>query len=138
MEARVAQLESDVAHLLTNVAEIKIDLRALRQRVDERFDHLESKFDAKFDSLESKIDARFVAVDARFQSVDAKFGSLESKIDARFVAVDARFQSVDGKFDSLEAKLDAKLDNRFAWLLSIQLATTAGLLGAMARGFGWL
>jgi hypothetical protein len=34
-------------------------------------------------------------------------------------------------------EVDAKFDSKFGWLLSLQLATTAGILGAMARGFGW-
>jgi hypothetical protein len=45
---------------------------------------------------------------------------------------------MDTRMDHLEHKLEAKLDSKFAWLLSLQLATTAGLLGAMARGFGWI
>ena len=33
MEARIARLESDVGHLRTDVADIKVDLRALRDKV---------------------------------------------------------------------------------------------------------
>lgn len=73
MEARVARLESDVAHLLSAVAEIKAGLLALRDRMDDRMDRLESK-----------------------------------------------------------------LESRLVWTLSLQLAFGAGILGAMARGFGWL
>jgi cyd operon protein YbgT len=40
--------------------------------------------------------------------------------------------------DHRESKFAVKLDRKFAWLLSLQLATTAGILGAMARGFGWI
>jgi hypothetical protein len=30
------------------------------------------------------------------------------------------------------------LDRKFLWLLSLQLGIAAGMLGAMARGFGWI
>lgn len=73
MEARIARIESDVAHLQTDVADIKLDLRGLRTRMDQQFDHLESKVDSKF-----------------------------------------------------------------TWAMSLGAATAAGMLGAMARGFGWL
>jgi hypothetical protein len=63
----------DVAHLRSDVAEIKTGVHALRERMDTRMDRLESKFDAKF-----------------------------------------------------------------AWALSVGIASVAGILGAMARGFGWL
>jgi hypothetical protein len=95
MEARIARIEADVAHLLTGVAEIKTDVRALRERTDTRLDRLEYKFDTKFDSLESKLDT---------------------------------------KFESLDIKFDCK----FTWALSLGIASVAGILGAMARGFGWL
>jgi hypothetical protein len=52
---------------------------------------------------------------------------------------------MDDRFDRLESKLDAKLgtleskfDNKFAWAMSLAAACVAGILGAMARGFGWI
>ena len=38
MEERIARLESDVAHLDSQIAVIKLDIRALRDRMDARFD----------------------------------------------------------------------------------------------------
>jgi hypothetical protein len=31
-----------------------------------------------------------------------------------------------------------QLERKLAWALSLQVATTAGILGAMARGFSWI
>jgi hypothetical protein len=31
-----------------------------------------------------------------------------------------------------------KMDSQFVWLISLHLALVAGILGAMARGFGWI
>jgi hypothetical protein len=44
MEARIARLESDVAHVSTHIADIKADLRT-------RFDRLESKLDKLNDGI---------------------------------------------------------------------------------------
>lgn len=41
---------------------------------------------------------------------------------------------MDSRMDRLESELESKL----MWALSLQLAFGAGMLGAMARGFGWL
>ncbi len=48
--------------------------------------------------------------------------------------MDTRIDRLESKFDALESKFDRKL----TWLLSLQLAFAAGMLGAMARGFGWI
>jgi outer membrane murein-binding lipoprotein Lpp len=42
MEARIARLESDVSHLRSDVSDIKVDLRALRDKVDAKFEALNS------------------------------------------------------------------------------------------------
>jgi uncharacterized coiled-coil protein SlyX len=77
--------------------------------------------------------------------MEARIARLESDVahlrtDVADVKTDVRAlrERMDTRMDHLEHKLEAKLDSKFAWLLSLQLATTAGLLGAMARGFGWI
>ena len=77
MEERIARLESDVAHLNRQIADIKLDIRALRDRMDARFDRLESK-------------------------------------------------------------REAQRDSKFAWLLPLCFVSAAGVIGAMAHGFGWI
>lgn len=37
LEPRVAKLESDIKHIQTDIGEIKIDLRALRDKIDKQF-----------------------------------------------------------------------------------------------------
>jgi outer membrane murein-binding lipoprotein Lpp len=58
MEARIARLESDVTHLLTDVSDIKADVRGLRDRIDAvanqlngKIDNVASQLNAKFDGL---------------------------------------------------------------------------------------
>lgn len=58
MEARIARVESDVTHLLSDVSDIKADVRGLRDRMDaghakltERIDAASGLLNAKFDGL---------------------------------------------------------------------------------------
>jgi len=87
MEARIARIESGVAHLRPDVEDIKIDLRGLRDKVD---------------------------------SMGAK---LSEKIEKQ-----------SGKLAGLESSIaSAKI-----WVLLILIGYGTAILGAMARGFGWI
>jgi len=57
VEARLARVESDVAHLLTDMADVKADVRSLRDRMDDGFSKLNDKFEAKFHTLQGSISA---------------------------------------------------------------------------------
>ena len=68
VQTQVARLESDVQHILTNVADIKVELRrnndriddvkkTLNERIDTVSETLNKRIDDLRDSLTSKIDA---------------------------------------------------------------------------------
>jgi uncharacterized coiled-coil protein SlyX len=61
MEVQIAQLESAVAHLYTLVADIKMELRSLRDRMD----YLDLKFDERLDSVRSRLDGKIGALESR-------------------------------------------------------------------------
>ena len=91
VEARIARLESDVEHIKTTLADIKVELRATRD------------------------------------STSAEIGSLRNDLGSLRSEHAADYRS-----------LRDKMDTEFRWVL---LAFSAGfmtLLGAMAKGFGWL
>jgi septal ring factor EnvC (AmiA/AmiB activator) len=69
MEARIARLESDVSHLRSDVGEIKVDLRALRDKIDDGNARLSDKMD--------QVDVR---LSGRMDRFDAKFDSLRQEI----------------------------------------------------------
>jgi chromosome segregation ATPase len=56
MEARIARLESDVGHLREDVTEIKMDLRALRDKLDDVGGQLNEKIDGVAGQLNGKIE----------------------------------------------------------------------------------
>ena len=77
--------------------------------------------------------------------MEARIARLESDVahvrsDVADVKIDVRAlrDRMDTRIDRLESKLDAKFDSAFVWGISLYVALAAGLLGAMASGFGWL
>jgi len=62
LESRVAKLETNVEHLISQNVEIKSDLRSLRDKFDERF---------------ARIDERFSRIDTRFEDVTQRLGNLK-------------------------------------------------------------
>jgi hypothetical protein len=99
-----------------DVADIKIDVRGLRDGID----RLDAKFEAKLGGLDSKFERK---LDEGFAKVDARF----DKMDERFVRIDERFSKVETSIASALVK---------AMLLYAALA--AAMLGTMARGFQWI
>jgi hypothetical protein len=62
MEERIARLESNVEHIQGDIGEIKVDLRALRDKMDTmytglsgRIDNLGTTLDGKHESLNDRI-----------------------------------------------------------------------------------
>ena len=60
----------------------------------------------------------------RFESLELRLTALDQKINAGLAAVNQR---MDPGF----AALDHKMDHRFAWLVGIQLTTTAAVVGTL-------
>lgn len=77
-------------------------------------------------------------MEARIARVESDVAHLRS--DVAEIKVDLRTlrDRMDTRMDRLESELEAKIDRTFFWLLSLGVASVAGMLGAMARGFGWL
>ena len=87
MEARIARIESDVAHLRTDVGDIKIDLRGLRDKVD---------------------------------------------------VMGAKLSENTEKLIETKAFLESSIAAAKIWVLLILIGYGTAILGAMARGFGWI
>ena len=56
MEARIARLESDVAHLREDVTDVKVDLRALRDKLDDVGRQLNEKIDSVAGQLNGRVE----------------------------------------------------------------------------------
>ena len=69
-------LEERVAYLEGRVEEHSEHMNGIREALV----HLEQRVDRRFESLESRLDARFQAVDVRFQSIDLRLDGMDRRL----------------------------------------------------------
>ncbi len=116
MEESSVALKTTLDHMSVDIAEMKVDIRRLNDKVDAVDQRLASKIDEVDKRLCGKIDE----VDKR----------LNGKIDALKDVVAALALSMERSFGELRA---ARWMDRVWWLL-----IAAALLGVMAKGFKWI
>jgi hypothetical protein len=97
----------------TDIADIKVDLRSVRD-----------KLDSTAERLDTKIDIVAVRLDSKIEAVAER---LDKKIDGFYAKLDAKIDGVKDSIWRAEIRL---------FLLYVALA--GGMLGVMAHGFGWL
>jgi outer membrane murein-binding lipoprotein Lpp len=115
MEARIARIESDVAHLNSDVGEIKLDLRALRDKVD--------------------------TIDARLTDKIDGLATVTQRIDSATMHLAERADRHEPKIDLLRddtAALRSEIASAKYWGLAFGMTLSGVMLTVMARGFGWL
>ena len=91
--------------------------------MEERVTRLESHFEHIQDDIaELKVDIR----------------RLDQKIDQKFEKVDQRFDSLKDSVAELSLTTERSFHKLMLWGLTLYLALASGLLGVMAKGFGWI
>jgi hypothetical protein len=112
LEERVARLETNVEHIQKDVADMKIDIR----RLGEKIDSVDQKFCAKIDGVDQKLSGRI--------------DSVKDAVTALAINMEKQFASVEKSFGVLHT---ARAFDRVWWLLM-----SGALLGLMARAFKWI
>ena len=56
---------------------------------------------------------------------------LDERMERRFAGLEGRMTSMDAKFDSKIDALDRKLDERFRWMLGLQMTLVAVVLASI-------
>jgi hypothetical protein len=124
---RVVKLETNVEHIMSDVAEIKTDVR----RLNDKIDNVERKLTEKVDNVERKLTEKIDNVDRRLSD---KIDNVDRRLSDKIDSLDQRLTS---KIDALiQAVADLKLSRAFDrvwWLLM-----SAALLGIMGRAFKWI
>jgi uncharacterized coiled-coil protein SlyX len=118
--------------------------RSLQARPRRRFNHRrrpwtsaqveDIELTAGLAPMEHPMEARIARLEADVAHLRTDVADI--KVDVRSLRdkMDAMAERFDAKLDTLQSKFD----NKFTWGLSLQIAFAVGILGAMARGFGWL
>lgn len=120
VEARIARLEADVSHIRSDLADVKLDVRALRDRGDELADRHTDRLDA----LDAKFSARMDGLDAK---AAARSDALEAKLTERMARLETR---VDG--------LQRDLASARVWALLLYITLAGGMYATLARTMGWI
>jgi predicted nucleic acid-binding Zn-ribbon protein len=127
VEERLARLETHLEHIQTDIADTKIDIRRLNDKVD----GLEQRLLGKMDGLDQKLSRKIESLD---QKTSEKIEGLDRKLLGK---VDSLDQKMSGKIDMLvQAVGDLKvgrMTDRVWWLLM-----SAAQLGVLAKAFKWI
>jgi hypothetical protein len=127
VEDRIGKLEAHVEHIRADVADSKIEIRRLNDKIDGLGQQMFAKIDGVNQTLSTKIDGAIQTLTARSDAVDQR---LSAKIDEGKDALSRLALRMEKSF--AELKIGRALD-RVWWLLMC-----GTLLGVMARGFKWL
>ena len=120
MEARIARIESDVSHMRTDVADIKVDLRSLRDRVD---------------GAETTLRGEIKSVEVTLRG---EIKGLESTLRGEIKGVESTLRSEIESLRDGQGILKAEIASAKIWGLFLYIALAAANAGALARGFGWI
>src|SRR5579871_5097518 len=116
IQAGVVRLTSDVQHIQTDVADIKVQLG----RVDDRLDAMNERFDRFRNEIGARIDRGDEKVDGRVTQITADLGA-----------------RIDGLGEKLE-KLRDEMTSMKVWALCLYFGLAGSMLLVMAKGFKWI
>jgi chromosome segregation ATPase len=123
VEERVARLEANVDHIQKDVAETRIDIR----RLNDKIDNVDQKLSAKIDGVDQRLSAKIDNVE---QKLSAKIDGVKDLVTALALNMEKSLANVE---KSIAALHSARAFDRVWWLLM-----SGALLGVMARAFKWI
>ena len=95
---------------------IKQLLMALENRIDDRFDNMETGINKRFDDIDKRfeqVDERFEQIDERFEQVDEKFDEVLNAIGTEFNDQEVLIQKSSSTIDDHENRI-TKLESAAA------------------------
>ena len=130
VEERIARLETKVDHIQSDMADMKLDIRSLQEKIDKTGESLTQKIDAMDQKLSQKIDAVDQKLTARIDGVVARIDAVKDSVTDLALSVEQSFRAMERSIGSLQV---GRALDRVCWLLM-----SGALLGIMARAFKWL
>ena len=82
-----------------------------------------------------------IPMEARIARLEADVAHLRTDVADIKLDLRARFDKVDSRMDRIDAKLDTVKDSIAGakiWALILYFALAGGMLGTLARAFGWI
>ena len=120
VESRIARIESDVQHIKTDTA----DLRVEQRRTNDKIDVTNKRIEEVRDSLSTKMDAGYKELSEKIDSGDKELGS--------------DYKELSKKIDDVHHSLKDKLHSMTVWALLLYVTLAGGLLTIIARAFKWI
>ena len=80
------------------------------------------RMDTRFDRLETLLETRFNAVDARLDGVDTRFDAVDARltgIDTRNAIIESRLESINMEFDRMNSRLNTLVSGTLTLLATI-------------------
>ena len=105
------------------MANLEERLAFLEGRVDEQ-SHMVNGIREALVNFEQRMDGRFEAIDRRFEAIDRRFEGL----DLRLAGLDQKLDRSVAALDQKLSAFDQKLDQRFGWLIGIQVTTLLAMV----------
>jgi chromosome segregation ATPase len=142
LPGQMLKLAADVDHIQKDVAEIKVQLLGMDDRMRAMDERLCGKIEGGDMRLEGKIAAVATHLEGKIEAVEAR---LEGKITAVETRLEGKIERLDSKIDRIHAILSEKIDalqrelsSAKVWAFGLYVAQGAGLLLVMAKGFKWI
>lgn len=77
------------------------------------------------------IEGRLMEQSATFDDIRQTLSRMETRMDARLGALDHRLDAMHASTNAALAGLDRKLDQRFSWLVRLQMGTFATIVAML-------
>jgi chromosome segregation ATPase len=131
VEARLARLEADVKHIDSEISEIRLDIRDIRQSLGKHHSDwmilmrygvacaaalltfgavAYVKLSDRIDTLAAQTRTQFSQVNAQLESMDARFAAHFDRVNARMDEIHVRLDRTNERIDALGERLEAKID----------------------------
>lgn len=137
MEARIANLESDVENINKNINDIKLDIREMRSGFKSDFNDLRSDFKSGLNDLRSDFKSDFNGLRSELKN---DFNGIRMENQALREDVNRGFNDVYKKIDSLSNQfvdVHKEMGKYFRWSIGFAFPLILGLMAMLAKGFQW-
>jgi chromosome segregation ATPase len=134
VQTQIARLTSDVQHVQTDVADSKVGLR----RVEDRLDTM----NGRIDGVNTNIYRLEVKLTDEMEGIRSEQAGRTEAVRSDLSGAIERFRSeFNEKLDGLRGEIDglrSEISSLKVWALTLYIAQAGSLLFVMAKGFKWL